>query len=78
MKNNRDMDDVRLFGLVWYGLVWFFWSVMVHGFCLDEIPCKILNSLFEKQQSYGQFKNIWFGLVWYGLVWFGLVWFGLV
>ena len=44
---------------------------MVHGSCLNVVPCKNLSSLFEKQQSYGRFKDIWFGLVWLGLVWYG-------
>ena len=44
---------------------------MVHGYCLDEIPCKISSSWLEKQHSYGQFKDFWFGLVWLSLVWFG-------
>ena len=52
-------------GLVWNG--------MVHGYYQDEVPCKILSSWFEKQLSYGQYMDIWFGLVWLGPVWFGLV-----
>ena len=80
MKNNRVIDDLRIFGLVWFGMVKTglvsFWSGMVDGYYLDVIPCKNWKSYFEKQLSYGQYMEIWFGLVWLGLVWFGLVWFG--
>ena len=57
------------------GLVWF-WSGMVDGYYLDVIPCKIWKSYFEKQLSYGQYMEIWFGLVWVGFVWFGFQWYG--
>ena len=59
--------------LVWYGYIWFGLVLkgMVHGYYLDVVPCKISSSYLEKQQSYGQFKDIWFGLVRLGLVWFG-------
>ena len=74
------------FGLVWVGLVWFgfewygtqvmsTFSYMHNYELLDVISCKIWKSYFEKQLSYGQYMEIWFGLVWLGLVWFGLVWF---
>ena len=53
---------------------------MVHGYCLYEVPCKIsrswleiLSSCLEKQLSYGQFKDIWYGLVCFGLVLNGMV-----
>ena len=36
---------------------------MVDGYCLDVIPCKIWKSYFEKQLSYGQYMEIWFGFV---------------
>ena len=49
---------------------------MVDGYYLDVIPCKIWKSYFEKQLSYGQFLEIWFGLVWLCLVWFGFEWYG--
>ena len=57
------------------GLV-FVWNSIVHGYCLDEVSCKILTCWFEKQLSYGQYRNIWFGLVWSGLVWFPFEWYG--
>ena len=57
------------------GLVW---NNMVHGYCLDELPCKVSSFLFKKQLSYGQYREIWFGLEWLGLIWFGLEWLGLV
>ena len=50
------------------GLVW---SGLVDGYYLDVIPFKIWKSYFEKQLSYDQYMEIWFGLVWLGLVWFG-------
>ena len=64
------MDDLRIFGLVWYGMVGtgLVWRGMVDGYCLDVISCKIWISYFEKQLSYGQYMEIWFGLVWLGLV----------
>ena len=49
---------------------------MVYGYCLNVVPCKISSSWLEKQQSYGQFKDIWFGFVWLSLVWFGFEWYG--
>ena len=72
------MDDLKIFGLVWYGQDWFglVWSGMVDGYYLDVIPCKIWKSYFEKQLSYCQYMEIWFGLVWLGLVWFGFEWYG--
>ena len=78
LKNNRVMYDLRIFGLVWYGQDWFglVLSGMVYGYCLDVIPCKIWKSYFEKQLSYVQYMEIWFGLVWYGQVWFGFEWCG--
>ena len=66
------MDGLRIlvwFGMVRTGLVWL-WSGMVDGYYLDVIPCKIWKSYFEKQLSYGQYMEIWFGLVWLGLFWF--------
>ena len=50
---------------------------MVYGYCLYEVPCKILSSWFEKRLGYGQYMEIWFGLVWLGLVWFGFEWYGI-
>ena len=48
MKNNRVMDNLGIFGLVWFGMVrtdlfWFglVYSGMVDGYFLDVIPCKI-------------------------------------
>ena len=72
------MDDLRIFGLVWYGMVGtgMVWRGMVDGYCLDVIPYKIWKSYFEKQLSYGQYMEIWFGFVWLGLVWFGFEWYG--
>ena len=55
------------------GLVW---NYMVDGYCLDELPCKVSSSWFEKQLSYGQYRDIWFGLEWLGLVWFDFEWYG--
>ena len=80
LENNRVMDNLGIFVLVWYGQDWFglVQSGMVDGYCLDVIPCKIWKSYFEKQLSYGQYMVIWFGLVWLGLVWFGLVLNGMV
>ena len=73
------MDNLRIFGLVWFGQDWFglVRSGMVDGYCLDIIPCKIWKPYFEKQLSYGQYMEIWFGLVWVGLVWFGFEWYGI-
>ena len=56
-------------GLVWNG--------MVHGYYLDVVLCKISSSWLEKQQSYGQFKDIKFCLVLLSLVWFGFEWYGV-
>ena len=33
-------------------------------------PLSNVTCYFEKQLSYGQYMEIWFGLVWLGLVWF--------
>ena len=43
LKNNKVIDDLKIFGLVWYGQDWFglVWSGMVDGYCLDVIPCQI-------------------------------------
>ena len=60
--------NLAWFGMVRFGLVCFEWFVMLDGYCLDVIPCQILKSYFEKQLSYGQYTEIWFGLVWLGLV----------
>ena len=64
--------------LIWFGMVWFglVLNGMVDGYFLDAVACKISSSWLEKQQSYGQFKDIWFGLVWLSLVWFGFEWYG--
>ena len=70
MKNNRVMDNLKIFGFVLNG--------MVHGYCLDVVECKILSSWLEKQLIYGRFKDIWFALVWLSQVWFGLVLNGMV
>ena len=45
------------FVLVWLSLIWFVFICMMHGYSLNLVPCKILSWL-EKQQSYGQFKDI--------------------
>ena len=50
------------YGLVWFGFEWFGTWVMSRCFYM-----------LEKQQSYGRFKDIGFGLVWLGLVWSGMV-----
>ena len=73
------MDNLGIFGLVWYGQDWFglVSSGMVDGYCLDVIPCKIWKSYFEKQLSYGQYIESSFGLVWVGLVWFGFEWYDI-
>ena len=78
LKNNWVRDDLRICGLVWYGYVWFglVWNSMVYGYCLHEFPYKISSSWFEKQLSYGQYRNIWIGLVWLGQVWFSFEWYG--
>ena len=60
-------------GMVWLGLVL---NSMVHGYCLDVVLCKISSSWLEKQLSYGQFKDIWFGSIWLDLVLFGFEWYG--
>ena len=52
------------FGLVWFGFEWFGTWVMSRCFYI-----------LEKQQSYGRFKESWFGLVWYSMVRTSLVWF---
>ena len=41
LKNNRVRDDLRIFGLVWYSMVrsGLVWNGVVHGYCLDEVPC---------------------------------------
>ena len=64
--------------MLWYGWDWFglVWGGVVDGYCLDVIPFKIWKSCFEKQLSYGQYMEIWFGLVCLGLVWFGFEWCG--
>ena len=64
--------------MVWYGQVQFglVLNDMVHGYCLDVIPCQILSCWLERQLIYGQFTYIWFGLVWLGLVCFGFEWYG--
>ena len=49
---------------------------MVNGYCPDLIPCKVWISYFEKQLSYDQYMEIWFGLVWLALVWCGFEWYG--
>ena len=79
MKNNRVRDDLRIFGLVWFGMVRsdLVWYGMVDGYCLDVIPRKIWKSYFEKHLIYGQYMEIWFGLVWLGLVWFVFEWYGI-
>ena len=58
--------------MVQLGMVWFVLNGMVHGYCLDVVPCKISSSWLEKQL----FKVIWFGLVWLSLVWFGFELYG--
>ena len=64
------MDDLGIFGLVWYGQDWFglVLSGMVDGYCLDVIPCKIWKSYFEKQLRYGQYMEIQYGQVFNGMV----------
>ena len=61
------MVNLRIFGMVWYGLVL---NGMVHGHYLDVVPCKISSSRLEKQLCYCQFKVVWFGFIWLSLVWF--------
>ena len=72
------MANLRIFGLVWFGMVksGLVLNGIVHGHCLDVVPCKILSSWLEKQHSYGRFKDIWFGLVWLHMVLFGFGWYG--
>ena len=43
------------------------------GYCLDVVACKISSCWLEKQLSYGQLKDIWYGMVSYGLVFNGMV-----
>ena len=45
LKKNRVMDNLRIFGMVRSGLLL---NGMVHGYCLDVVPCKNSSSLFEK------------------------------
>ena len=72
------MANLRIFDLVWFDMVRFglILNGMVHGYYLDRVPYRILSSSLEKQLSYGQFRDIWFGLVWLGLVWLGFEWYG--
>ena len=34
-------------GMVRFGLVWFDWFVMLDGYCLDVIPCKIWKPILK-------------------------------
>ena len=67
------MANLRIFGMIWYGQVWFglVLNGMVHGYCVDVVPCKIMSSWFEKSRVMDDLRI--FGLIWYGYVWFGLV-----
>ena len=49
---------------------------IVHWYCLDVVPCKILSSWLEKHIVMDNLMV--FCLVWYGYVWFGLVLHGMV
>ena len=44
---------------------------IVYMFCHKNIRVPGL-----KKQSYGQFKDIWYGMVWLDMVWFVLKWYG--
>ena len=50
LKNNCVIANLKLFGLVFYGQVWFdlVLNYMVHGNCIDVVQCEILNSYLEK------------------------------
>ena len=64
--------------MIWYCQVWdgLVLNGMVHGYCVDVVPCKILSVWLEKQLCYCQFKVIWFGFLWLSLVWFGFELYG--
>ena len=50
-------------------MVWYMGIVQM------QFPEKFRAPGFKKT-SYGQFKDIWYGMVWLGMVWFGFEWYG--
>ena len=69
---------VRVFGVVWYGMVWLPHHTMVQYWYHNILYIVRTDGLVWYFMVHYNYSMEWYGVVWYVMMRYGMVWYGMV